>query len=191
MSDSWIRCKRPQMVHFRSFVDAIERGQNWLHCDGVGGPESWSAIMYWAPSNVVLLQLNVLQIILAMMEAHDLPCCDGVVSITGREKENSGESWWRLLVVLLLLFPLCVWPTTSHNHLTNLGGDTRMKWNKSEKSKQKSNFAEIPWSFFVTPLSDIFEIFGCWFSHLMLDVPLKSLPRLYRKMIIKGLLKYA
>ena len=109
-------------------------GPNWLHCDGVGGPESCSAIMYWAPSNVVLLQLNVLQIILAMMEAHDLPCCDGVVSITGREKENSGESWWRLLVVLLLLlFPLCVWPTTSHNHLTNLGSDTWMKWNKRER----------------------------------------------------------
>ena len=30
-------------------------------------------------------------------------CCDGVVSITGREKENSGESWWRLFVLLLLL----------------------------------------------------------------------------------------
>ena len=50
-----------------------------------------------------------------------------------------GELRWELMeAVGCSPPPPCVWPTTSHNHLTNLGSDTRMKWNKREKNKKET-----------------------------------------------------
>ena len=105
-----------------------------------------------------------------------------MVSITGREKENSGESWWRLLVVLLLLPVSDLLPVTTIGQI--LGSDTRMKWNKREKNSKKTS--TLTPKYFWWHRYQIFEIFRCCFSHLMLDVPLISLLRLTGKWLLKG-----